>query len=493
MKTILLYPPHQAWKGTMCKPNGSLAYPYLAGALRDAGHTVEIFDACVGNNKDDLNLFFNSPTELENSLYRTGVSDERILEEVMSSGVVGITSIFTDQESMVLHCVRLIKKHYPEIYIISGGVNARSRMQQFFDAGVDAICLSEGEKTIVKLVESFEYKGHSELYSISGIAYMSIFDEIMINPTHQEDIIQDLDELPMPAWDLLPNERYWKIGRPHGGTFKPGTEFRYAAIMTSRGCPYKCTYCHIAKELPYSDAGDISKFRIKSDERVLKELEALKILGVKQIYIEDDSLFAKKQRGIDLLNKIRGDWQILDVNGVNLVHMFKHNKPDMDVINSLINAGFTEITLAFESGVQRVIKKYASNKWQTNKVNTATLFKACNDKGLKIAGNYMLGYPDETREEMEITIEMARRHKLEGMNSVNFFCVIPLPGTPLFDMAIEGGHINRDTYNPNEMTWMKAAMSNLAVSTEELETIRNTAWKEINSKDVTDFKKTMTI
>ena len=58
MKVTLLYPPEQNWPDTMCKPNGSLAYPMLAGALLEAGIHVEIFDACVGNNKDDLQEVF---------------------------------------------------------------------------------------------------------------------------------------------------------------------------------------------------------------------------------------------------------------------------------------------------------------------------------------------------------------------------------------------------------------------------------------------------
>ena len=107
-RVILVYPPNQSWPGTMCKPNGSLAYPNIGGALIDMGVEVSVFDAAVGNEKDDLTATFYRSEELPSGLRRTGVSDERILEEVAGSDIVGLTSIFTDQETMVLTTASLI-------------------------------------------------------------------------------------------------------------------------------------------------------------------------------------------------------------------------------------------------------------------------------------------------------------------------------------------------------------------------------------------------
>ena len=119
IKITLLYPPHQAWPGHMCRPNGSLAYPSLAGGLHEAGFEVNIFDACVGNAKDDLDKMFYVSKTLPTGLLRTGVDDERILQEVKDADIVGLTSILSDQESMVLATSRLIKKHFPEKLIVT--------------------------------------------------------------------------------------------------------------------------------------------------------------------------------------------------------------------------------------------------------------------------------------------------------------------------------------------------------------------------------------
>jgi len=157
----------------MCKPNGSLAYPSLAGALRRHGTDVGLFDACVGNDTDDLDeVFYNSPVQLPSGLLRTGVSDERILAEVAGYDIIGITSIFTEQETMVLRTARLIRDHFPGKILISGGVNARSRLPRFFAAGFAAVCLSESEETITRIVDAACRSRTPDFSAISGVATM---------------------------------------------------------------------------------------------------------------------------------------------------------------------------------------------------------------------------------------------------------------------------------------------------------------------------------
>jgi anaerobic magnesium-protoporphyrin IX monomethyl ester cyclase len=492
-RVLLLYPPNQSLPRTMCKPNGSLAYPSLAGALRRHGTDVGLFDACVGDDTDDLDeAFYNSPTELPSGLLRTGVSDDRILAEVADYDIVGITSIFTEQETMVLRTARLIRDHFPGKILISGGVNARSRLSRFFAAGFTAVCLSESEETITRIVDAARRSRTPDLSTISGVATMHD-GRIRVNAVRAEEIRWDLDSLPMPAWDLLPNERYWAIGRPHGGAFDARTELRYGSLMTSLGCPFHCSYCHIAGETADSASGPIGRYRMKSDDRVLRELETLKGLGVRQVFIEDDSLLADKKRCIRLLEKIRGGGvDILDVNGVNVIHLLKRWKPDHEMLQALVAAGFTELVLPFETGNLRIMREYASNKLNIDRSDIAALITACKDYGLRITGNYMLGYPDETRAEIECTVQLARGHIAAGLDAANFFLVMPLPGTPLYDLACARGHIDPD-FDPDTMNWTRANMRNTAVPPEQLEEIRDRAWEEINDPAYKRYKRTMVV
>ena len=489
-RVLLIYPPEQTWPEMMCKPNGSLAYPMIAGALIEQGIDVDIFDACVGNHKDDLDKTFYISTPLPTGMFRTGVSDSRILEEAAIYDIIGLTSIFTHQETMVLNTVRLISQNFPDKLIVAGGVNARHRQSKFFDSGVDLICTSEAERTIVDIVRTVE-KGEKDFSHIPMLSYLKN-GKITLS-TAKSDIIWNLDELPLPAWNLLPNERYWKIRRPHGGHFEPDEDLAYASMMTSLGCPFSCTYCHIAGELKGTMSGPIGKFRIKSDQRVLQELDILKSLGVKQIFIEDDSIFGKKRRAIELIKKIRNlDFEILDVNGVNVVHLLKSGEPDFEVIETLAAAGFRDIALPFESANPRIISKYASRKWNIQQSNIPALLKALKEHNLRIAGNYMIGYPDETREEIMNTIDFAKECMDNGLDAASFFLVMPLPGTPMFDSAMRDGNLSSD-YDPDKMHWQKANMINTIVPPHELEKIRDKAWEEINDHLYTDYKKGMLV
>ncbi len=340
-------------------------------------------------------------------------------------------------------------------------------------------------------------RGERDWRDVSAIAKMHD-GKIVETRADASDFFWDLDELPMPRWDLLSLKRYWNIARPHGGHFKPGAELRYAPLMTTRGCLFTCSYCHIAGETEESVFGAIGRFRLKSDERALRELAVLKGLGVEQVYIEDDMFLGRKERALRLLRKIQeAGMSISDVNGVNVVHMFRKDalrryEPDIDIIGALKEAGFHEIVMAFESAAPRVLRKYATNKWDPERMPIDRLIRACKEYGLSIGGNYMLGYPDETRREMQQTIDLARCHKEAGIDWVNFFSVMPLPGTPLFNESVRDGYFSPN-FNPDYMDWTKAVFKNTIVPPEEVAVLRKQAWEEWNSKEFRENKVAMAV
>lgn len=479
-KICLLYPPQQSHPNVDCKPEGALAYPSLGAALIQADHDVFVFDACIGNDKDSLDCFYNS-TDLPSGLKRTGVSEERILEEVADCDIVGITSIFTAQETMALECARLIKRNFSHITLISGGTNARSRASHFLEAGFDIVCLSEAEKTIV------EISSGKDLSLISGIRCNTF-----TNPVCNSDLVLNLDDLPVPAWELHPNERYWKIGRPHGAAPAPSANnsnssiFKYSSMMTSLGCVFKCKYCHISGEGTGSLSGNVSTFRIKSIDRVKVEFQKLKDLGVEELFLEDDTLFGHKRRGIQLLKEIKEfGFKLWDINGINIAHLLKFDRglkkflPDLEVLDVLCDCSFRAISLPIESGNQRIIDYYASSKWDITRSDIDGLIRELNDRGISSGCNYMIGYPDETEEEIQTTIEIARGHMAAGAKSANFMLVIPLPGTKLHDEAIDKGYLDPN-FNPDTFNWRQASMQNTVVPKERLEEIHQEAYRELN-------------
>ena len=186
IKILLLYPPEQSWPNTMVKPNGSLAYPYLGGALRDIDVEVYVYDACVGNDDDNLDDFFKKSQQLPTGMFRTGVSDQRILEVASKYDAIGITSIFSQQETQVLHCAKIIKKEFPDKLLFSGGVNAKSRSSIFFAAGFDVIFTSESENFIQQIAKIMK-KGSQDFSSVGKIFFKNKNGKIIDNSHFGED------------------------------------------------------------------------------------------------------------------------------------------------------------------------------------------------------------------------------------------------------------------------------------------------------------------
>ena len=210
-------------------------------------------------------------------------------------------------------------------------------------------------------------------------------------------------------------------------------------------------------------------------------------LGIKQIFIEDDAIFGRKKRAIKILEKmIDLNFRVMDINGINIIHLVKKGKgkfkyePDTELIQLMGKAGFTDFSFPFESGNPTMIKKWASGKWDVENTNVKALIQTFNDNNIKMHANYMIGFPDETKEEIYNTIEFAKQNAEWGITTSGFFIVMPLPGTTMFDYCIENGHLAKD-FNIDKMSWRKANMINIGVTPEELEEIRDKAWEDVNS------------
>jgi anaerobic magnesium-protoporphyrin IX monomethyl ester cyclase len=487
-KFLLMYSPLQFGPEEMAKPDGSLSLSYLGGALRSAGYEVKILDVSVGDKGEPLAESFFNTTDLPSGLIRCGMTWDAVARKTEGYDVIGISSIFTTQTTMVLDLVRFVKQCDPDKLVVAGGVNARNMRSRFYAAGVDIIATSEAESTIVQIGDAV--RGKRALSEVPGIAYLDDNGrEVWTKPPAP---LANLDDLPFPAWDLLPLEKYWDLSRPHGGHFPEGERITYASLQTSRGCPFQCLYCHISKEEDGEVAGPLGTYRMKSIDRVLEELQTLKNLGARYIFFEDDSLFAKKKRAYTLFEKVAEmGLHLSDVNGINIVHLLKNfgDRLDLDTefLEVISKAGFHMLHLPFESANQRLIDKYSSGKWNINRMDTKKLIRECDKVGIMTAGNYMIGYPDETLPEIHNTILMAKTHVEEGMNHAALFAVVPFPGTMIHDMVIKSGQLDAD-FNPDHMKWTKSILRGLAVPAETLEHLRQLAWLTVNSTEFVNYK-----
>ncbi len=463
------------------KPEGSLGLIYLAAALRDRNYHVELLDCAVGNDRYALNDTFYRSTELPNGMSRVGLSINDILKEVIPFDVIGLSSIFTAQTTMVEEVIRAISSTFPEKLIIAGGVNTRSQMKIFFDAGTHIICTSEAERTIVSIADTLS-RGSRDFSNIKGIAFMN---DGKIYTNCSAEVIQNLDELPIPAWDLQPLKKYWEIARPHGGGFSQAEPVAYAPNMTSRGCPFECFFCHIAEEGKNSLSGDLRKLRLKSLDRVMKEMFLLRDLGVKHFFIEDDSLLGRKKRTMEIFrNIIDLKVNLSGVNGINIKHMCTINgqpQVDHELLELMAAAGFKKVMLPVESGSQRIIDKYATGKLNLKEHDIVGLIRTIKSLGMDVGGNYTFGYPDETDEEVNQTYEIAQTHMNAGLDNANFMMITPFPGTSLHKLVVEN-----DLLLPgvkiDELDWTQVAIRTI-VPREKYEWMITTGWEIVNKPE----------
>lgn len=218
--------------------------------------------------------------------------------------------------------------------------------------------------------------------------------------------------------------------------------------------------------------------------RVLEEFDVLQSLGVEYVFIEDDSLFAKKKRAMRIIREVADrNMKLSNVNGVNIVHLCRPQSgrlvADEEMFEVLAEAGFQELSLPFESGSQRVIDKYATGKLNLRKTDTVSIIRTAQNLGITVGGNYIIGWPDETLDEIKETILLARRHMDAGMNRANLMLATPYPGSRLFDMAVANGQLAAD-FDPAAMTWLHPTMQNTRVAPEVLDFMNEALWKLLN-------------
>ena len=433
----LVYPAQIFTKNETPRPDGSLGLLYLAGILREHGIDVSVLDMCVGEEGDDLKDTFLNRKRIDENYFRVGISQEMLRKKLHGYNIIGVSANYTSQTHNAFEAAAVSKRLNPNILTVAGGWNATALYPSFLNNGFDAVVIGEGETTMLEIVQNFE-KGLGYEH-IQNVAYKDQNGRIVVNP--KRPALTNLDLLPIPAWDLLPLRRYWQISKPQSWTISDSRKCAYLCMQTSRGCQFRCKFCHNSK------AGDAAFLRFKSYDRIITELDIIKKLGASYVFFNDDNLLARRGRIKELLKGLKGrGLKFCDHNGVSLCQLFHHAKDgnfgiDLELLDLMKKGGFYEIAIAFESGSQRILDKYASKKWNHRRHDIFRLIKAINRKGIRVIGYFTIGYPDETLDELTETFIMARDLVKAGLNSVVFSIVVPLPGTALYDMAMKNGNL----------------------------------------------------
>jgi len=413
LKVLLISPPTRSVvKEVVGTAGPPLGLAYLAAVARDAGWEPMIIDGLT----EDL-----TPSELEDRIRK------------FQPDVVGLTAT-TPAIYDAYEAARIAKRVNPNALVLIGGPHATFTADEVLREceQIDIVVMGEGEETFKQILDRFEKnKGYED---ILGIAYRKN-NIVKINPPRP--LIRDLDNLPIPAYDLLPMEKYVVEG------------VRYAAIMTSRGCPYNCIFC--SSSLQFG-----KKWRAHSPERVLEELRILREkFRVREIEFLDDTFTLNPKRAIDLSRKIVEEGLDISWSASSRVNTFNRS-----VGEAMHKAGAHTIYFGIESGSDKTLKFIGKGITRQQAIDAV---KAAKEVELNALGSFVIGFPYETEEDIRSTIRFANK---VNVDLAQFTIATPYPGTRLWEIAVRENLLL--TRNWRRFTTVDVVMRNLYLTPQRL-------------------------
>ena len=297
--------------------------------------------------------------------------------------------------------------------VVVGGSDATDFAEEYLRRGAEVVLLGEGEESLAEVLEILSGRSERGLQEVKGIAFEDPAAPGGYRRSERRPVIQDLDALPLPAWDLVDVERYRSIWLERHGRFSLN-------MATTRGCPYHCNWC--AKPLWGQ------RYHVRSPEHVVGELAMLV-----ERYRPDHIWF------MDDIMGLKPSWfprfaELVEQAGIRI--RFKClTRPDLLLrdgrIDAMRRAGCEVVWIGAESGSQKILD--AMEKGTTvGQIAEAT--RRLHAAGIKVGFFLQFGYPGETREDVERTLQMVRDCRPDDVGmSVSY----PLPGTPFHERVRE--------------------------------------------------------
>lgn len=325
-------------------------------------------------------------------------------------GITAYTPILYD----ALKTLKLAKKINPKIITVIGGHHSDLYPKETLSQeGIDFAILGEAEYTLPNLIDNIIEK--SSISKIKGIAYKKK-DKIIINGKHQ--IINKLDDLPFPAYELIDLNKYQCLIDEKKFT---------ASIITSRGCPYKCTFCSkpLKQEL----------WRPRSPKNVVDEIECLYNKGIREFFFADENFNVNPKRVRDICKEIQK-------RDIKIYWSFRGrvNQIDEKTIKECKKAGCRRIHFGIERANDKDLK-YIRKDITINMIVKA--IRLCKKYKITTLGNFMIGFPDETKKQMLRIADFANRLRLDY---ASFQIISAYPNTQLYSEMLSKGIIKKDIW-----------------------------------------------
>lgn len=353
--------------------------------------------------------------------------------------IVGVTASTLTYKSAI-DIVKTVKETLPNCLTILGGPHVTVLDEQTLKESpeVDIIVRGEGENTLLEIAEAVDNQKIKEINDIKGI---SLRKKSQILRTTDRPFIKDLDELPHPAFDHFDLEKYTISGK------------KYLPIITSRGCPFQCTFCLASKMCG-------TGFRTRSPKKVADELEWLRDVHKADIFaFYDDTFTFNMNRAYKICEEIKN----------RNIDLPWDCRTRVDKINPRILAKMREancqlIHFGVESGSQKMLN---SMKKGTTVEQNAKGIKMAKESGIAVAISVVVGYPGETKELLKETFDFIRKTEPDYV----YVCqAIPYPGTEMYDELKKLGWKVSDDWNSYDE--QSAVFENPLISPLEIDEMR---------------------
>lgn len=354
-----------------------------------------------------------------------------------SPGIIAISSLFSPSYSATKDIARAAKEVFKDTLVLCGGNLATNMYLKIFDESdyIDAICYGEGEKPLLALIQADDREILLETHG-SWITPNKAKNPLFI-PNH--DFVEDLDEIPEYDY-LICEDKYFAnpAFTTYGNIQEKGAGFH---VLTSRGCPFKCTFCASHKVHG-------RQMRYYSLERVKNELRKLKeTYGAKTFIFQDDHLMGDKKRALEIIRFV-GEIGVKAIfqNSLALYAL------DREMLEALKHAGMEQLVLSVESGSDRVLRHVMRKPLKLSIVRKVT--EDCRELGIYTYANILIGLPGETKQDIEDSLQFL---KTIYANWFGVFCANPLVGSEIFDICLENGFLKED--------WMESDYKKAVIET----------------------------
>ena len=401
----------------------SLGIGYMAAVLEKNGFDVDVLDASA------LELTYEE------------IGEKKLKRK---PDIVSISAL-TPTIGVALDSADKIKQVKPDTIVVFGGYHPTSEFQSVLEEpSVDVVVRGEGEYTLLELVQTVEEGG--DLRNVKGLAFYDETDNSLVL-TPDRPVILDLDELPFPAFHLFPMEKYRILN----------ITTNVATIITTRGCPMKCSFCSSA-----ALHGD--KLRRRSYQNVCDEIELrLKEENIDTIAFMDDTFTLNKRFVKDLCHEIKRR---------NLKFWWgctsRVDTLDEELLQTMKDAGCITIFMGVESADQQMLEKMNKNITVSK---TEKAFKIARKVGIRTIASCVIGMPEDTKATIKKTIDFVK-----GLNPnyALYSLATPYPGTKFYNETFKKNLILINDWS--KYTLLDPVLETIDCSNKELRSIQKKAY-----------------